>query len=81
MEKFKPEDLHDYPPRIISQFYPEGNASERTTCRMSLTGLTPEVKIQIPLRVTKVQTTVDTGDLQLVDTTKLLVSCAVNDRC
>ena len=50
MENFRPEDLHDYPPRITCRFYYEGNVPERATCSMSLTGLEPKVEFHIPLR-------------------------------
>ena len=78
MEKFEPKDLHDYPPRITCTIYPEGEDPKRTTCCMSLSGLKPDVKVYIQLRVPMVQFSADTRDPKPVDTKILLVSCSVS---
>ncbi|XP_064384761.1 uncharacterized protein LOC135333677 isoform X2 [Halichondria panicea] len=63
MEKLRPEDLHNYPPRIICRFFPEENAPKRTTCTISLSGLLPQVKVHLPLIPTP-KVAVDTTKLQ-----------------
>ncbi|XP_064384751.1 uncharacterized protein LOC135333672 isoform X2 [Halichondria panicea] len=65
MEKFRPEDLHNYPPRIICRFFPdhEENAPKRTTCTISLSGLLPQVKVHLSLIPTP-KVAVDTTKLQ-----------------
>ena len=66
MENFRPEDLHDYPPRITCRFYSEGNAPERATYSMCLTGLEPKVEFRIPLEVPKLKVAVmDMSKLQV----------------
>ncbi|XP_064385034.1 uncharacterized protein LOC135333939 isoform X4 [Halichondria panicea] len=64
MEKFRPEDLHDYPPRIICRLFPEKNAPKRTTCIISLSGLLPQVKVHLPLKPPTPKVAVDTTKLQ-----------------
>ena len=63
--KFKPEELHDYPPRIVCRFYPEDHTPPRTTCTLSFTGFHKEVKINVPLKAPKPQRQVDTRILQV----------------
>ncbi len=66
MEKFRVEDLHDYPPRIICRFFPEENAPKRTTCTISLSGLLPQVEFNVPLKApTPTKVAVDTTKLQV----------------
>ncbi|XP_064389764.1 uncharacterized protein LOC135337740 isoform X2 [Halichondria panicea] len=64
VEKFRPEDLHDYPPRIICRLFPEKNAPKRTTCTISLSGLLPQVKVNLPLKILTPKVAVDTTKLQ-----------------
>ncbi len=64
-EKFRVEDLHDYPPRIICRFFPEENAPKRTTCTISLSGFLPQVDFTIPLKVDTPKLAVDTTKLQV----------------
>ena len=66
MENFRPEDLHDYPPRITCRFYSDGNALERATCSMSLTGLVPKVEFNISLAAPKQKVAMDTVELQVL---------------
>ncbi len=65
MEKFRPEDLHNYPPRIICRLFPEENAPKRTTCMISLSGLLPQVEFYIPLKTPAPKVAVDTTELQV----------------
>ena len=65
VEKFRPEDLHDYPPRIICRLFPEKNAPKRTTCTISLTGLLPQVKVNLSLTALTPNVAVDTTKLQV----------------
>ncbi len=77
MEKFRAEDLHDYPPRIICRFFPEENAPKRTTCTISLSGLQPLVEFHlhlhlptsptpiVPLKALTPKVAVDTTKLQV----------------
>ncbi len=65
MEKFRPENLHDYPPRIICRFFPEENAPKRTICTISLSGLLPQVEFYIPLKAPTFKVAVDTTKLQV----------------
>ena len=62
---FKPEELHDYPPRIVCRFYPEDHTPQRTACTLSFTGFHKEVKIIVPLKAPKPQRQVDTRILQV----------------
>ncbi|XP_064385255.1 uncharacterized protein LOC135334125 isoform X2 [Halichondria panicea] len=64
MEKYRPEDLHDYPPRIICRLFPEKNAPKRTTCTISLSGLLPQVELYIRLTALTPKVAVDTTKLQ-----------------
>ena len=64
-ENFRPEDLHDYPPRIICRFFPGENAPKRTTCTISLSGLLPPVKVHLPLKAPTSKVVVDTAKLQV----------------
>ncbi|XP_064385076.1 uncharacterized protein LOC135333972 [Halichondria panicea] len=64
VEKFRPEDLHDYPPRIICRLFPEKNAPKRTTCTISLSGLLPPVEFCIQLKILTSKVAVDTTNLQ-----------------
>ena len=75
MENFRPEELHDYPPRITCRIYCEENAPERATCSMSLTGPVPTVEFHIPLKAPKQKVAVvDTVNLQ-VNVLILIMSC------
>ena len=65
VEKFRPEDLHDYPPRIICRLFPEKNAPKRTTCTISLSGLLPQVKVHLSLEIPTPKVAVDTTKLQV----------------
>ena len=65
MEKYRPEDLHDYPPRIICRLFPEKNAPKRTTCTISLSGLLPQVKVHLSLKILTPKVAVDTTKLQV----------------
>ena len=62
---FKPEELHDYPPRIVCMFYPDDHTPQRTTCILSFTGFDEEVKINVSLMEPKPQGQVDTRILQV----------------
>ncbi|XP_064404111.1 uncharacterized protein LOC135349511 isoform X2 [Halichondria panicea] len=64
MEKIRPEDLHDYPPRIICRFFPEENIPKRTTCTISLSGLLPLVEFYVSLTAPTPKVAVDTTKLQ-----------------
>ncbi|XP_064385250.1 uncharacterized protein LOC135334123 isoform X3 [Halichondria panicea] len=64
VENFRPEDLHDYPPRIICRLFPEKNAPKRTTCTISLSGLLPQVKVHLSLKIPTPKVAVDTTKLQ-----------------
>ncbi|XP_064389781.1 uncharacterized protein LOC135337743 [Halichondria panicea] len=64
VEKFRPEDLHDYPPRIICRFFPEENAPKRTACTISLSGLLPLVEFYVSLTAPTPKVAVDTTKLQ-----------------
>ncbi len=65
MEKFRAEDLHDYPPRIICRFFPEENTPKRTTCTISLSGLLPQVEFNVLLKAPTPKVAVDTTKLQV----------------
>ena len=65
MEKIRPEDLHDYPPRIICRFVPEENAPKRTICTISLSGLLPLVEFYVSLTALTPKVAVDTIKLQV----------------
>ncbi|XP_064384971.1 uncharacterized protein LOC135333882 isoform X4 [Halichondria panicea] len=64
VEKFRPEDIHNYPPRIICRLFPEENAPKRTTFTISLFGLLPPVEFYIPLTALTPKVAVDTTKLQ-----------------
>ncbi|XP_064389780.1 uncharacterized protein LOC135337741 isoform X5 [Halichondria panicea] len=64
VEKFRPEDLHNYPPRIICRLFPEENAPKRTTCTISLSGLLPQVEFHVLLKAPTPKVAVDTTKLQ-----------------
>ncbi len=68
MTDYEAEELHDYPPRIVCRFFPEENAPKRTTATLSLSGLLPLVKVNVPLKASSTPKTV-----VVVDTTKLQV--------
>ena len=65
MEKYRPEDLHDYPPRIICRLFPEKNAPKRTSCTISLSGLLPQDEFYIPLKILTPKVAADTTKLQV----------------
>ena len=68
-ENYRPEDLHDYPPRITCRFFPEKNVPERTACVFSLEGLWPEVQCSVTLTA---PICLDLG-VVVLDTTKIKV--------
>ena len=61
---FKPEELHDYPPRIVCRFYPEDHTPQRTTCTLSFTGFDEEVEFNV-LLMAPAQRQVETRILQV----------------
>ena len=62
--KFRPEELHSYPPRMISRFFPEQEAVS-TTCTLALVGFDRPVSMDMALLIAKPQVTVDTTKLQV----------------
>ena len=62
---FKPEELHNYPPRIVCRFNPEDHTPPRTTCTLSFTGFDEEVEFSVLLMAPKAQRHVDTKILQV----------------
>ena len=64
-ENYRPEDLHDYPPKIVCRFYPEESAQEKVIATVSLSGLQPDLEVSIMLLAPK-RLVVDTSKLQVM---------------